>query len=78
VDEQEFEKTKDVPAAALEEKIANWRRSFVKDYNDNFVGKSFLDPNVAASMIKSLTDDVHVLFQWCEVLAYKVKKLEEG
>lgn len=69
---------KDISTEELEKKIADWRLSMVEDINNNFRGKSYLQADVAAASIKSLVDDVHVLMQWVEILAKKVKDLESN
>lgn len=67
---------KNIPTKDLEFKVANWRKDFVDSINREFAGKNYTDAVVAAAMITSLVDDVHVLLQWVETLACKVKDLE--
>lgn len=60
----------------LADRIAQWRVDYVRDINDTFSHASLSDSQVVASMLKANVDDMRTLFQWCEVLARKVEKLE--
>jgi hypothetical protein len=64
----------DVDTQVLKDKIKQWRSDYVDSINS--LDGSLLDHRVVATFIKGQINDTQVLMQWCEILAHKVKQLE--
>lgn len=66
----------EVKTSKLKEKIRQWRLDYVQEINTHLQGRSFIDPRVSAEFLQGVQHDIQVVFQWCEILADKVEKLE--